>query len=487
MSDVPRHDQVIVGAGFSGLGMAIRLEQEGKRDYVVLERGDDVGGAWWANTYPGCRCDVPSHLYSFSFAPNPRWTRTYSPQQEILEYLRDCSVRYGVRPRIRFGTELSAAHWQDDHWRLETSRGPLEARVLVLATGPLSAPALPDLPGLDRFAGATMHSGYWDHDHDLTGDRVAVIGTGASAIQFVPAIQPQVGQMHVFQRTPPWLIPHTDRGVSGMERRLFAALPPAQLAVRASVYWAREALVVGFMNPPVMRQIQRVAEWHLRRQVPDPGLREKLRPSYRMGCKRILLSNDWYPALSQPNVELVSDAITEVRERSIVTADGRERDVDTIIFGTGFLFNDMPIADMVHGRGGRSLASAWNGTPEAYRGTTFAGFPNLFMLIGPNTGLGHTSVVVMAEFQIEYVADALRVMDERRATVVEVRPEAQSAYNADVQKRLHGTVWTAGGCTSWYLDDKGRDTVQWPGGTRRYRRLMERFDEAGYELALAPA
>ena len=291
----------------------------------------------------------------------------------------------------------------------------------------------------------------------------------------------------MFQRTPPWLIPHTDRGVTGMERRLFAAVPPAQRAVRASVYWAREALVVGFMNPPVMRQIQRVAEWHLRRQVPDPELREKLRPSYRMGCKRILLSNDWYPALSQPNVELVTDAIAEVRERSIVTADGRERDVDTIIFGTGFLFNDMPIADMVHGRGGRSLASAWNGTPEAYRGTTFAGFPNLFMLIGPNTGLGHTSVVVMAEFQIEYVADALRVMDERRAAVVEVRHEAQSAYNADVQKRLHGTVWTAGGCTSWYLDDKGRDTVQWPGGTRRYRRLMEHFDEAGYEMALQPA
>jgi cation diffusion facilitator CzcD-associated flavoprotein CzcO len=487
MSDLPRHDLVIVGAGFSGLGMAIRLEQEGKRDYVVLERDEDVGGAWWANTYPGCRCDVPSHLYSFSFAPNPRWSRTYSPQGEILEYLRGCADRYGVRSRIRFGTELKGARWQDGCWRLETSRGAFEARVLVLATGPLSAPALPDLPGLDRFVGTTMHSAAWDHDHDVTGERVAVIGTGASAIQFAPAIQPRVARMHIFQRTPPWLIPHTDRGVTAMERRLFAALPSAQLAVRASVYWAREALVLGFMNPPVMRQIQRVAEWHLRRQVPDPELRARLRPSYRMGCKRILLSNDWYPTLTKPNVEVVTDGIAEVRERSVVTADGREREVDAIVFGTGFHFNDMPIADMVHGRNGRSLAGAWNGTPEAYRGTTFAGFPNLFMLIGPNTGLGHTSVVVMAEYQIEYVMDALRVMDSRRALAVEVRPEAQAAYNDDVQKRLHGTVWTAGGCSSWYLDDKGRDTVQWPGATWRFRRLMQRFDEAGYELAPQPA
>jgi cation diffusion facilitator CzcD-associated flavoprotein CzcO len=239
------------------------------------------------------------------------------------------------------------------------------------------------------------------------------------------------------------------------------------------------------MNPPVMRQIQRVAEWHLRRQVPDPALQARLRPSYRMGCKRVLLSSTWYPTLQQPNVELVSDGIAEVRERSVVTRDGRERAIDTLIFGTGFHFNDMPIANMVRGRGGRSLADAWNGTPEAYRGTTFAGFPNLFMLIGPNTGLGHTSVVVMAEFQIAYVLDALRVMEARGVKVAEVRPEAQEAYNADIQRRLHGTVWTSGGCTSWYLDEKGRDTVQWPGGTRRYRRLMERFDEGVYELAAA--
>jgi cation diffusion facilitator CzcD-associated flavoprotein CzcO len=479
------HNVVIVGAGFSGLGMAIKLQQEGRRDFLVLERGDDVGGTWWANTYPGCRCDVPSHLYSFSFAPNPLWSRTYSPQAEILTYLRGCADRFGVREKIRFGCDVMSAAWEDGRWKLETSQGPLEARVLILAAGPLSAPSLPNVAGMDDFAGKTMHSAEWDHAHDLTGERVAVVGTGASAIQFVPEIQKIARQVHVFQRTPPWIIPHPDRGISAAERRLYARVPQVQRAVRGGAYWAREALSVTFMHPPAMRQLQRLAEWHLKHQVPDPALQARLRPNYRMGCKRILLSSNWYPTLQLPNVELVTDGIAEVRANSIVTRDGTEREIDTLIFGTGFHFNDMPIADMVRGREGRSLAEAWNGTPEAYRGTTFTGFPNLFMLIGPNTGLGHTSVVVMAEFQITYVLDALRVMEKRGAGVAEVRADAQAAYNADVQRQLEGTVWTSGGCTSWYLDDKGRDTVQWPGATWRFRRLMSRFDEGVYELAAA--
>jgi cation diffusion facilitator CzcD-associated flavoprotein CzcO len=478
-------DVAIVGAGFSGLGMAIKLLQQGRSDFVVLERGDEVGGAWWANTYPGCRCDVPSHLYSLSFAPNPSWTRTYSPQAEILDYLKACADRFGVREKIRFGCDVTSAAWEDGRWKLETSQGPLDARVLILAAGPLSAPSLPSLPGLEDFTGTTMHSAEWNHEHDLTGERVAVVGTGASAIQFVPEIRKVAQQVHVFQRTPPWIIPHPDRGISTAERRLYARVPGAQRVVRGSAYWAREALSLTFMHPPAMRQLQRLAEWHLKHQVPDPALQARLRPSYRMGCKRILLSSTWYPALQTPNVELVTAGITEVRERSIVTGDGREREVDTLIFGTGFHFNKMPVADMVRGRGGRSLAEVWNGTPEAYRGTTFAGFPNLFMLIGPNTGLGHTSVVVMAEFQIEYVLDALRVMGERGVDVAEVRADAQSAYNAEVERKLEGTVWTSGGCTSWYLDDKGRDTVQWPGATWRFRRLTASFDPAGYELAAA--
>lgn len=477
------HDVVVVGAGFSGLAMAIRLQQEGRRDYVVLERAGDVGGTWWANTYPGCRCDVPSHLYSFSFAPNPRWSQTYSPQREILEYLRGCAERFGIRPRIRFGCELREARWEGDRWLIETSQGSIEARVLILATGPLSAPATPNLPGLERFTGSTMHSGAWDHSHDLTGQRVAVIGTGASAIQIVPAIQPRVAQMHVFQRTPAWIIPHPNRMVTRVHQSVYAALPRVQRTVRGAVYWSREALVPVFMNPALMgRTVQRLAEWYLGSQVPDPALREKLRPSYRMGCKRILISSDWYATLQKSNVELVTEGISEVREHSIVTSDGRERAVDTIVFSTGFHFSDMPIADAVRGRFGKTLGSIWQGTPQAYRGTTFAGFPNLFMLIGPNTGLGHSSVVVMAEFQTAYIMDALRVMDGRRATSVEVRHDAQAAYNADRQQRLANTVWTAGGCTSWYLDAQARNIVQWPGGTRRYRRMMERFDPAAYEM-----
>jgi cation diffusion facilitator CzcD-associated flavoprotein CzcO len=480
------HDVVIVGAGFSGLAMAVRLQQEGTRDFVLLERAEEVGGTWWANTYPGCRCDVPSHLYSFSFAPNPRWTQTYSPQGEILAYLRGCADRFGIRPRIRFGCELREARWDDGRWRLDTSTGPVEARVLVLATGPLSTPAVPSLPGLERFEGATMHSGAWDHDHDLSGERVAVIGTGASAIQFVPAIQPRVTRLHVFQRTPPWVIPHPNRPLTRTERRLYAAVPRAQLAVRSGVYWSREALVPAFMRPSVMRHsIQRLAEWQLRRQVRDPALRARLRPPYRMGCKRILYSSEWYPALQRPNVELVTEGIAEVRSRSIVTADGGERTVDAIVFGTGFHFADMPIAARVVGRNGESLGEIWHGTPEGYRGTTFAGFPNLFMLIGPNTGLGHTSVVVMAEYQTAYVLDALRVMDERHLLSVEIRAEMQAVYNDEVQRRLAGTVWTAGGCRSWYLDDSSRNIVQWPGGTRRFRRMMERFDADRYRVTAA--
>src|SRR3954462_11856237 len=308
--------------------MAIKLQQEGRRDFLVLERGDDVGGAWWANTYPGCRCDVPSHLYSFSFAPNPSWTRTYSPQAEILAYLRSCADRFGVREKIRFGCDLTSAAWEHGRWKLETSQGPLEARVLILAAGPLSAPSLPHIPGAADFAGKTMHSAEWDHGHALAGERVAVVGTGASAIQFVPEIQKRATSVNVFQRTPPWIIPHPDRGISTAERTLYARIPHAQRVVRGSAYWAREALSVTFMHPPAMRQLQRLAEWHLKHQVPDPALQARLRPRYRMGCKRILLSSNWYPTLQMPNVDLVTDPITEVRENAIVTADGREREVD---------------------------------------------------------------------------------------------------------------------------------------------------------------
>jgi cation diffusion facilitator CzcD-associated flavoprotein CzcO len=474
----------VVGSGFSGLGMAIRLRHAGIEDFVVLERADDIGGTWRDNSYPGCACDVPSHLYSFSFAPNPDWTSTFSSQPEIWAYLRACAERYGVMGHVRFDHEVRDAAWDDDaqRWRIETSQGSLTAQVLVLGTGPLTEPAIPDLPGLDSFEGTTFHSATWDHDHDLAGARVAVVGTGASAIQFVPKVQRRADRLHVFQRTAPWIMPRPDRPLKAWERRLYRVLPAAQLLMRAGIYWGRESFVFGFRHPRVMRLAERLARRHLRHQVRDPELRRKLTPTYRMGCKRVLISNDYLPALARPNVELVTDAIAEVRARSIVTADSVEREVDTIIFGTGFHVTDLPAAERIRGRDGLSLAEHWQGSPQAHMGSMVAGYPNLFFLVGPNTGLGHNSIVFMIESQCNYVLSALELMEGHGAAELDVRPEAQAAYNAALQERMRGTVWTAGGCASWYLDATGRNTTLWPSFTWPFRERTRRLDPAQYEL-----
>ncbi|MGH2944165.1 MAG: flavin-containing monooxygenase [Solirubrobacteraceae bacterium] len=481
---VPHVRLAIVGTGFAGLGLAIRLKQAGIEDFVVIERAEDVGGTWQANTYPGCQCDVPSHLYSFSFAPNPAWSRTYSRQPEIWDYLRDLAERHELRPHIRFGHELTGATWVQErgHWRVETSRGAWTAQLVVDATGPLSHPAVPAVEGLDRFEGTLFHSADWDHDHDLSGERVAVIGTGASAIQFVPRIAERVQQLHVFQRTAPWILPHTDRPTTRLERRLYKALPFAQKAVRTAVYWSRESFLLGFIKDPrLMAGGEGLARAHLRRQVRDPELRRRLTPQFRLGCKRVLLSNDWYPALTRRNVELVTDAIRAVRGRTIVLADGSEREVDTIILGTGFHVTDPPSAQLVRGRDGRTLAERAAAGMQAYLGATITGLPNFFKLIGPNTGLGHNSMIFMIESQLRYVMDALRVMDEQRIATFEVRPEAMAAYNAQLQSKLPGTVWMSG-CASWYLDAGGRNTTIWPDFTFRFRHRTRRFDTRAYAL-----
>ena len=477
-------DIAIVGSGFSGLGMAIRLKEEGRDDFVVLERGTEVGGTWHYNTYPGCACDVPSHLYSFSFAPNPEWSQTYSPQPEIGAYLRACADRFGVRPHIRLNTTVELAEWDDEarRWQIHTDRGRVTARVLVSGTGPLAEPKIPDIPGLDRFEGKTFHSARWDHDHDVTGERVASIGTGASAIQLVPSIQPDVEQLHVFQRTPPWVFPHSNRPVTNFERRLYRAFPAAQKLVRGGVYAAREMAVLGFVKQPrLMGLVEKVARWHMRKGISDPKLLEKVTPDYTIGCKRILPSNKWYPALGEPNVELVTEGITEVREHSIVTADGTEREVDTIIFSTGFHVADMPVGKMVRGREGRTLDESWEGSPRAHLGSTAPGFPNFFMMLGPNTGLGHSSMVYMIESQIAYVLDALRTMDREHADGVEVRADAVASFNGAIEEQLDGTVWNTG-CASWYLDDTGRNATLWPDWTWRFRQRTARFDAPSYRL-----
>ena len=478
------HRIAIVGSGFAGLGAAIKLMQAGIEDFVVLERTGDVGGTWNVNTYPGCQCDIPSHLYSFSFAPNPNWSRTYSLQPEIWDYLRRVTSEQGIEPHIRFHHEVTAATWDEDEqlWRIETNAGELTAQMLIAGPGPLSAPKLPEIDGIDTFEGTIFHSAEWDHEHSLLGKRVAVIGTGASSIQLVPHIQPEVSRLHLFQRTPPWVVPHRDRPTSRAERLLYRVFPPAQRLVRALVYFSREIFVFTLMHPRAGSLPERAGRKHLREQVPDPELRAKLTPRYRIGCKRTLISNDYYPALGQPNVEVVTDSIAAITPRGIVTDDGVEHVLDTIILGTGFHVTDMPVAQWVHGRGGRTMDDVWQGSPQAYLGTTVAGFPNLFMLVGPNTGLGHNSIVFMIESQLNYVMDCIRHMDAARAGAFDVREDVQRSFNSELQRKLDGTVWTSGGCVSWYLDEHGRNSTVWPGFTWPFRQRTRRFDPSDYEL-----
>jgi cation diffusion facilitator CzcD-associated flavoprotein CzcO len=481
---LPRRVRVaVVGSGFAGLGMAIRLKQEGIHDFVVLERAGEVGGTWRDNTYPGAACDVPSQLYSFSFAANPEWSHNFSSQPEILGYLRRCSDAHGVTPHVRFGAEVLSARWEDSQkaWRIETTRGTLSARVLVSGMGAMSKPYVPPVPGLDAFEGTVFHSARWDHSHDLRGSRVAVVGTGASSVQIVPSIQPIVERLHVFQRTPPWVVPRRERRFSRPERWLFRRAPGLQRLVRAGIYWGRELYVPGFsMDPRLMKVIELVARAHLRVQVPDRGLRERLTPDYTIGCKRILVSSDYYPSLLEPNVALVPSDLVEVRGSTVVAADGTEREVETIIFATGFRVTDAPAAQRLRGRDGVLLADAWRNGMRAYKGTTIAGFPNLFMVVGPNTLVGHNSQVFMIEAQIEYVLECLRFMDRRGAQIVEVRPPAQNAYDTYVQERMRGTVWTNGGCGSWYLDAAGRNTTLWPTFTWRFWQRTRRFEPADH-------
>jgi cation diffusion facilitator CzcD-associated flavoprotein CzcO len=487
-TDARRVGAVIVGTGFAGLGMAIRLKQAGIDDFVVLERAEDVGGTWRDNTYPGCTCDVPSSLYSFSFAPKADWTCTYPSQPEIWAYLRDCAEAFDVMPHIRFKSGLEDARWDEtsNRWHVRSERGDFVARFLILGVGPLSDPKLPSLPGFERFTGTAFHSAQWRHDHDLSGERVAVVGTGASSIQFVPKIQPRVGHLDLYQRTPAWVLPHPNRDLTGAEHWLARALPFTQKVRRAGIYMGREMFVLGFaINPRFMTVAERMGRAHLKAQVADPELRATLTPSYRIGCKRILISNDYYPALTRPIVDVVTTGIREVRERSIVGDDGRERAADTIIFGTGFRVTDPPVAQRVRGTGGLSLADAWQGSPQAYLGTSVSGFPNMFFLTGPNTGLGHTSLVFMIESQIQYVLDCLRTMHRQGAAVVDVKPAAQADFNATVQERMKTTVWTTGGCASWYIDAKGRNSTLWPTFTFAFRRRTARFEPSAYTLAAA--
>ncbi len=484
-SSLPDHVHTfIVGAGFAGLGMAIKLDEAGEHDFLVAERGDDVGGTWRDNTYPGAACDVPSQLYSFSFAPNPTWSRSFSPQPEIQAYLKRVAAESGVLDRCRFRTNLEDARWDEDAhlWHIRTSTGSLTADVLVSAAGALSDAKLPDIEGIDSFGGEIFHSSQWRHDHDLTGKRVAVIGTGASAIQIVPEIADRVAHLDVYQRTAPHVIPRRDRAYTRLEHLAFQHLPGVQKAYRSAIYWAREAFVPAFVvDPRIAAPAAKAAQLNIRKGISDPALREKVTPDFAIGCKRILISNDWYPTLDRDDVDLVTDKISKVTPRGIVTEDGTEREIDVLVVATGFLATDLPIAQVIRGRGGVRLSQRFEqeGT-SAYKGATVHGFPNLFFLVGPNTGLGHSSMVFMIESQVAYAVDALRRMRAEGVAAVEPTAEAQRHWNDDLQRRMQRTVWSSGGCSSWYLDSHGRNVTLWPRTTYTFRRLTARFDSEAY-------
>ncbi len=477
---------VIVGAGFGGLAMAIRLQQAGRRDFLILEKAAGLGGTWHDNTYPGCACDIPSHLYSLSFDQHPGWSRHYASQPEILGYLEQVADRHGLREKISFNTQVKSLGWDDvtHRWQIETGAGdPITAQAVILAVGGLHIPRYPEIPGLKRFTGPAFHSARWRHDVDLTGKRVAVIGSGASAVQIVPAIAAAVQSLAVFQRTPPWVLPRNDRPIPETLQRAFARVPGLQRLWRWMLYLRHESIAIAYTrDPKLLSHWQKQTKRLIRESTSDPHLRQQLRPDYPLGCKRALLSDDYYPALARENVELVTEAISEIRERSVVTADGREREVDAIVLATGFrAFNPSDELEIT-GRGGRRLAEDWRDGPEAFNGVLVTGYPNLFMLMGPNTVLGHNSIVFMIEAQVRYILSCLRLIDRGRLPAVEVQPKIQQVFNEKLQKRFQKTVWVSDRssgrkpCTSWYKTETGRLTALWPGFSAAYWWRLRRAD-----------
>lgn len=476
---VPHHHVAIVGTGFSGLGMAIRLAQRGEHDFVLLEKASEVGGTWRDNRYPGCACDVPSRLYSFSFEQNPDWSRDYATAGEIWAYLRDVADRYAVRERTVFGADLRAAAWDEQHrrWHLTAADGrQWTADALVLGVGALHEPRVPDVPGLDAFAGPVLHTADWPERDGLDGKRVALVGTGASSVQLLPELAPRAAHTTVFQRTPAWTMPKKDRPWSARRRRLFRRFPALQRAVRWRTYWELEARAPLFVRfPAIARLVERLALRELHQAVDDPQVRDQLTPRYRIGCKRILLSSDYWPTFNRPDVSLVTSAVAAVEDGAVVAADGSRHEVDAIVFGTGFDVRGSYERIDIRGLGGRTLAEAWADGMRTHLGVTVAGFPELYVLLGPNTGLGHNSVVLMIELATRYVLDSLE--RARAAGPAVTAPAAQEAFGRDVATRSRHTVWTTG-CHSWYLDERGTNWTLWPGSTVSYWwRTRRRRDE----------
>lgn len=475
-SDNAKTDQgavtaVIIGAGMSGLCAAIKLKQAGIDDFVILEMTDGVGGTWHDNSYPGSGCDVPSHLYSYSFEPKADWSRLFSLQPEILDYFEHCADKYGLTPHIRLNTAVAGARFDSvtGRWRVTTQAGEvIDARVLIAGCGQLNRPYVPDLPGLEDFEGTSFHSARWNHAHDLTGQRVAVIGNGASAVQFVPQIAPQVERLSIFQRSCNWIIPRKDKPYSGVSKRLFKWLPFLAWLHRSHIYCIMEMRFAGFRQggwyAPILK---RMATRHMKAQVPDPELRARLTPDYPVGCKRILISDDYYPAIQRDNVDIVTDPIDRITPTGVRMASGREVVADTLIFGTGFQSTGFLAPMEITGLNGRTLDAAWADGAEAYLGLTVAGFPNMFILYGPNSNLGHNSIIFMVERQVEYMVRCVKSLVDRDLLYLDVKADVMADYNSHVQQDLKRSVWDAG-CGNWYKTDNGKITNNWPSWSVAY-------------------
>jgi cation diffusion facilitator CzcD-associated flavoprotein CzcO len=474
-------DVVIVGAGFAGIGAGIRLKRRGIHSFLILERAEEVGGTWRDNDYPGVACDVPSHLYSFSFRPNPDWSSVFSPGDEIQRYLVESAHDEGLAEHLRFGTNLLDASWRDGLWHLTTSAGALTAGAVIMACGRLSEPRIPQVPGIGGFTGELFHSARWRHDVDLTGKRVAVVGSGASAIQIVPRLAEVAAEVVVLQRSAPYIVPRDERRYTDAERGLFRRMPDELGDYRSDLFWkAEEAFAQRSGDPASTARARQRALSHLAAQVPDPVIRELLTPDYEIGCKRVLISNDYYPSFSRANVRLERSALSGVDGGSLITANGARHEVDVAVLATGFHSAEQPYAALVHGRGGLSLAEHWADGMTAHASTVVHGFPNLFVLNGPNGGLGHNSAIYMIESQLDYVLGALQFAGEE--LVLEVSEAAELDYTATIGELAAGTVWTAGGCESWYLDPRnGRLTLLWPDFAHAFRAANGEFDPGSFD------
>jgi len=478
-------DVAIIGAGFSGLCMAIKLKEAGRTNFKVFEKASDIGGTWFLNRYPGCACDVPSHLYSFSFEQNPNWSRAYSPAGEIWRYQKATAEKHGIMPFIRCGAEVARAEYDEPAqlWRLTLANGEtFAARALVAGAGILHVPLYPEIEGAGSFAGKVMHTADWDDSYDLTGKRVAVIGTGASAVQLVPGIADKVAHLDLYQRTPGWVIPRMDYAFDEKSKRRFARFPALQRLFRDLIYLRAESLAYGFTRSPKMiAKFQKLAEAYLAKAIPDPVLRAKLTPNFPIGCKRVLISDDFYPALQRENVDVIADAVTEITPKGVVTADGRLREVDAILYATGFRVTDWLSHVDIRGRGGRKLIDDWRDGASAYYGVAVNGYPNMFLLLGPNTGLGHNSVVFMIESQVRYAMDCLKML-WKGAGSLEVKADVQAAFNSTLHEKMKSTVWMSG-CKSWYLNPNGTNSTIWPYFTVTYWRKTRSANKRDFDLA----